>query len=434
MSMKSLGALGAALLLSALPAAAAWEEAYDTGHWALCVVADPVHQIVYAGLYDGLAIYEAAADNWVSVHGSAGLDAVRDLLWHPKQPGLLILAYGIIDTPGRIDRSLDGGFTAETVYMLPEDVYIGDLERDPTEPDRFYAACYTFGSIGGGMVLRSEDAGLNWRIVEQSNAADRHCLAVDGAGQLYRGGPDGIWRSPDGGLSWVSAQGDLPAAHIMCLRAMPGRAPGHLFACTELDLYETLDSGQHWEPILWGEKCTDLVIHSTVPQLMAAHITLGLGPMDEVTLSTNAGQSWAWSGYWMVANDWGAYQGMDILPMQNRIFATMQDWIYTYDLGATGLAEVPSATPRAAAFPNPFNPATRIAATLPAARAVSLDIVDSAGRLQRRLLDDVPHPGGALAALWDGRDAAGRPLPSGVYHYRLRADGRELGGKLVLLR
>jgi hypothetical protein len=36
--------------------------------------------------------------------------------------------------------------------------------------------------------------------------------------------------------------------------------------------------------------------------------------------------------------------------------------------------------------------------------------------------------------IWDGRDARGDAVPAGVYVYRLRAGGREFGGKLVKLR
>lgn len=434
MAVKSLRALGAvSLLLAALPAAAAWEEAYDTGDWAFCVVADPVHERVYAGLHDGLAIYAAATDSWVSVHGNAGSDAVRDLLWHPAQPGLLIVARGFIDTLGRIDRSLDGGFTAETVYTLPEDVYIGDLERDPTEPDRFYAACYTFGSAVEGRVLRSEDAGLTWQIVRLSAAADYTCLAADGAGDVFLAGTDGLWRSADGGVSWESAQGDLPTIGY-CLRAVPDGAAGHLLLATDLGVYETWDGGEHWQAILASTDCTDVVIHPTLPSIIAVHRLQWGGPVDHVLLSFDGGQDWSYTNYWQIMGDWGSYSGMDILPSQNRIFATMEDWIFTYELGATGLTDAPSGAPRAVAYPNPFNPSTRIEATLPAARAVTLEILDSAGRLQRRLLDGVPHAGGALAADWDGRDDGGRRLASGVYHYRFRANGDELGGKLVLLK
>jgi hypothetical protein len=35
---------------------------------------------------------------------------------------------------------------------------------------------------------------------------------------------------------------------------------------------------------------------------------------------------------------------------------------------------------------------------------------------------------------WDGRDESGRELASGIYIYRLRADGQHLTRSLLLLR
>jgi flagellar hook assembly protein FlgD len=83
--------------------------------------------------------------------------------------------------------------------------------------------------------------------------------------------------------------------------------------------------------------------------------------------------------------------------------------------------------------PNPFNPQTVLVYELPQSGAVRLEVFDLRGRLVRTLVD------GALAAgryevLWDGRNAQGREQPSGVYLSRLRADGREVVGRMTLVR
>jgi hypothetical protein len=85
------------------------------------------------------------------------------------------------------------------------------------------------------------------------------------------------------------------------------------------------------------------------------------------------------------------------------------------------------------ASPNPFNPRTELSFTLPAAGWARLDIHDVRGALARRLV------AGALAAghhrlEWDGRDDAGRPVPSGTYVARLEAGLTVEAVKLVLVR
>ena len=84
-------------------------------------------------------------------------------------------------------------------------------------------------------------------------------------------------------------------------------------------------------------------------------------------------------------------------------------------------------------YPNPFNSATVIRFGIPTPGAVLIEIFDLLGRrvlTQRteRLIT------GFHQFVWDGRDAAGRELPSGVYVYRLSAGKQARAAKMVLLR
>ena len=83
-------------------------------------------------------------------------------------------------------------------------------------------------------------------------------------------------------------------------------------------------------------------------------------------------------------------------------------------------------------YPNPFNPHTAIPFTLAAAGAVRLRVYDLRGRLVRTLWDG-PLAAGAHRLDWDGRNAAGRPVASGVYLYRLEAGGQVHSRKLLKL-
>jgi len=95
--------------------------------------------------------------------------------------------------------------------------------------------------------------------------------------------------------------------------------------------------------------------------------------------------------------------------------------------------DVPHVTRLYGNYPNPFNPSTRIAFGLPADGPVELHIYDTSGRLVRTLVDRV-MTAGAKEVRWDGRTDAGTDVASGVYHYRLKAAGRELDGRMVLLK
>ena len=87
-------------------------------------------------------------------------------------------------------------------------------------------------------------------------------------------------------------------------------------------------------------------------------------------------------------------------------------------------------------YPNPFNPTTQITYTLPASAArepVRLEVFDVAGRLVRVLVDGLQEPG-THQVTWDGADAAGVPVASGVYLSRLHAGRHVQVNRMLLLK
>ena len=83
--------------------------------------------------------------------------------------------------------------------------------------------------------------------------------------------------------------------------------------------------------------------------------------------------------------------------------------------------------------PNPFGASTTIRYDVPAEGArVTLSVFDVNGRLVRILENAVVA--GARTASWDGTDASGRPVASGVYFCRLQAGGLSRNLKMLLVR
>jgi hypothetical protein len=84
-------------------------------------------------------------------------------------------------------------------------------------------------------------------------------------------------------------------------------------------------------------------------------------------------------------------------------------------------------------IPNPFNPATTIGFSIPAAAGVRLEVFNILGRRVRVLLDEIRNAG-RYRVEWNGLDESGAPAPTGVYLYRLQSAGHTQVMKMVLLR
>jgi hypothetical protein len=95
--------------------------------------------------------------------------------------------------------------------------------------------------------------------------------------------------------------------------------------------------------------------------------------------------------------------------------------------------KVPAASYLSQNCPNPFNPVTRIEFGLDASGPVSLRIYDAAGRLVTALVEG-NRAAGRYTETWEGRNAAGRGMASGVYFYRLEAGAFTQMKKMILVR
>jgi hypothetical protein len=83
--------------------------------------------------------------------------------------------------------------------------------------------------------------------------------------------------------------------------------------------------------------------------------------------------------------------------------------------------------------PNPFNPSTEIAFDIPRQSDVTLDVFNIMGQKVVTLIDRPMAPG-SYRATWDGSDASGQKVTSGMYFYRLRAGEYVSTKKMVLLK
>ena len=191
---------------------------------------------------------------------------VETIAEHPTNPDILFLG-----TLGGIYKTTDRGQTwQEKRSGLPpisassHSVQISKFVFAPGNPNTLYAAVGQPRTYKGarGEVWRSDDCGETWRMVVKSGLAEDvnvFDLAIDAsnAARLLVATNKGLFRSEDGGETWVPSNGGLPAhlrtRHLawspsspnvvyVTLRQKGGDAPW------SAGVYRSKDGGRTWQP------------------------------------------------------------------------------------------------------------------------------------------------------------------------------------------
>ena len=84
-------------------------------------------------------------------------------------------------------------------------------------------------------------------------------------------------------------------------------------------------------------------------------------------------------------------------------------------------------------FPNPFNPSTEIRFDLPQTTHAELKVYNIRGQVVATLVDEVVSAG-VHQVNWNGRNALGQAVASGVYIYSLRSASFQDARKMLLIK
>ncbi|MBD3222476.1 hypothetical protein GF314_14670 [bacterium] len=329
---------------------------------------------------------------------------------------------------GEIPAMADGATVEYYIAASDVDGHAGTTPRGA--PDVLYSY-----EVGTGWEHAME-AGRGWRAGDpDDDASSGLWVRVDPVGTTYGGAevqPEDD-HTADGTMAWVTGQHvegesagfndvdggrttlyspvyDLTGGQNVAIRYWrwytndAGNAPGEDTWTVELsndggETWTTVESTQASDPA-WIERQLLLADHYAVP----GRVQLRFVASDEINGSL--------------------------------VEAGVDDFQLVGDLGGvTAVDETPDALAvDLTAAPNPFNPLTTLRFRLASDGATQLGVFDLHGRLVRSLVRDV-LPAGEHTVTWNGRDALGRPVSSGVYFVRmLTAGGEQLSRKLLLAR
>ena len=135
------------------------------------------------------------------------------------------------------------------------------------------------------------------------------------------------------------------------------------------------------------------------------------------------------------SGEWSMFVGIDAEVKMKQQFTNTPEKIAAAPKGVKGI--LPIKTELLPNYPNPFNPETWIPYQLAASVDVGIFIYTADGKLIRTL--ELGHQSAGIynsrsrAAHWDGRNALGEPVASGVYFYTLMA-GEFTATRKMLIR
>ena len=165
-------------------------------------------------------------------------------------------------------------------------------------------------------------------------------------------------------------------------------------------------------------------------------VTAGGGTLSSATATTNANgraRTWLTLGSELGTNTVEAtVEGLE----PGTFTATGQEspFVSLFDLfGGGKRVALPDSPQLLQNAPNPFNSQTVLSYFLLEPGPARLEVFALTGQ-RVAVLQQGPQQAGYHRLHWDGRDAAGRPVASGAYLYRLVTDEAVLTRKLILLR
>ena len=199
-------------------------------------------------------------------------------------------------------------------------------------------------------------------------------------------------RSDDYGVTWIDITGDLPDILTFAIAIDPENSD-NLYLATDLGVWASVEGGGSWfewtdgMPVVY---CRDIHFH----------------PVDRTVRVGTHGR--------------GAWKSKAISPVVTTVAGG--------DLPAPGAAL--TVHPNA---PNPFNPVTTVRYELRETGPVEISVLNPTGQRVKPLYRGEQNAG-EHQIRWDGTDAHGRSVRSGVYFLKVRAGGYSRNVKMVLAR
>jgi photosystem II stability/assembly factor-like uncharacterized protein len=232
--------------------------------------------VVYAGTTEGLWRTDDAGRTWKRI--SASNFIVNDVVIHPTDPGLILLATDRIG----VLRSTNGAkaFVASNRGFTHRQV--ASIMVDAKNSNKIYAGTLNDRESGG--VFVSDDGGSKWQQMSKGlGGHDVFKVSEDSKGTLYAATNGGLFRYNSKIQMWMKV---LPARMDSHMRVSDLDLSGPVwYLATQDGVYESRNSGTSWIPVAALGKQAFTNVQSSGKKVTAA-------AYQKVFESSNEGRSW----------------------------------------------------------------------------------------------------------------------------------------------
>jgi len=302
---------------------------------------------------------------------------------------------------------------------------------------------------GRDVIFKSINGGTSWSPTNNGTALDSNpvfnlAISHQNSDVVYAATAPyfvntGVFRTTDGGNSWVNIRAGLPYRFPGDLEVDPTNDNIVYYAASgygSSHVYRSTDRGDHWQDI--GAGLPDVPASAiAIDPLFSNHIYVG----NDIGVFVSADTGNTWQQLSDGLPDAVIVQDLVICNVNRKLrLASHGNGAYQIKL----LDKIPvSVSENESApvdftlgqnYPNPFNPSTTIAYSLTKNLPVTLKIYNALGQEVKTLVRGISQPAGDYQLVWDGKDEHGKIVAGGTYVYRLQAGNQIISKKMSFIK
>ena len=299
-------------------------------------------------------------------------------------------------------------------------------------PDIANEILFGFQVYNGNGIHKSTNKGLNWTFIYASDSL----LPTEGwfsnlgngfikfnpydGDIVYANGRTRLYMSTNGGYNFMSP-------NVSNFRSIVfANNDSVIYGFNNKRLYRSFNKGFSWDSIYTGINFSALEVNPDLQNILYG------GDSSGIHISTNFGMNWALYNNSFtpsriitgISKDTGTGDTFYVTTTKN-VYKVWASLITDNQLSTGSLPDTYSLSQN---YPNPFNPSTVISFSLPVDSRVLIKVYDVQGREVQTLVNE------RLQAGTYETKFEGAGLNSGVYFYRLKAEGYSETKRMVLIK